>query len=221
MFAIQYRLIWISYLRTSGCSSLNPLMTLVKTWMPIQFHDWFLNRFFNYLEEGSIIIDNESYHSITENSSRKRYHWVGCNREVLFLSYHNIIWTFAKKLELASERAHQVIWLPPYHYQYNPIEFRWSQVTQKVAEKNKTFKISDMERLVQWRTWQLVTGRLGTLCTSHSKTAGRWLWIRTRAWRNFRAYIVISLQDSEIDDGESNDHDDNDNSGEGDDATFH
>jgi hypothetical protein len=32
------------------------------------FRNWFLNRFINYLEEGSIIImDNESYHLVTVN----------------------------------------------------------------------------------------------------------------------------------------------------------
>jgi predicted O-methyltransferase YrrM len=42
------------------------------------FQNWFLNRFINYLEEGSIIsMDNVSYHLVTvnkapNNSSRKQ-----------------------------------------------------------------------------------------------------------------------------------------------------
>jgi transposase len=32
---------------------------------------------------------------------------------------------------LANERGHQVIWLPPYHSQYNPVELVWAQVKRE------------------------------------------------------------------------------------------
>ncbi|GBL73010.1 hypothetical protein AVEN_128178-1 [Araneus ventricosus] len=37
--------------------------------------------------------------------------------------------------------GHEVVRLPPYHYQYNPIEFIWVQVKGEIAYKNKTLKI--------------------------------------------------------------------------------
>jgi len=43
--------------------------------------------------------------------------------------------------------CHEVIQLPPYHCQYNPIELIWAQVKNKVATKNNTFKLVDIKKL--------------------------------------------------------------------------
>lgn len=50
--------------------------------------------------------------------------------------------------EIALQMGHEVVRLPPYHCQYNPIELIWAQVKGKVAEKNNTFKMADIEVLV-------------------------------------------------------------------------
>jgi transposase len=34
--------------------------------------------------------------------------------------------------------------LPPYHCQYNPIKLVWAQVKHEVADKNTTFRLSDV-----------------------------------------------------------------------------
>ncbi|KAF0758903.1 Uncharacterized protein FWK35_00011388 [Aphis craccivora] len=44
--------------------------------------------------------------------------------------------------------GHEVVRLPPYHCQYNPIESIWEQVKGKVAEKNNNFKMEDVKVLV-------------------------------------------------------------------------
>jgi len=44
--------------------------------------------------------------------------------------------------------GHEVVRLPPYHCQYNPIELIWAQVKGEVAMKNTTFKIDDVEKLL-------------------------------------------------------------------------
>jgi len=44
--------------------------------------------------------------------------------------------------------GHEVIRLPPYHCQYNPIELIWAQVKGEVVTKNSTFKIADVEKLM-------------------------------------------------------------------------
>jgi hypothetical protein len=49
--------------------------------------------------------------------------------------------------QLANESGHEVIRLPPYHCQYNPIELIWAQVKGEVASKNTTFKMSNVEQL--------------------------------------------------------------------------
>jgi len=50
--------------------------------------------------------------------------------------------------EIALSMGHEVIRLPPYHCQYNPIELIWAQVKGKVAEQNTSFKMADVEQLV-------------------------------------------------------------------------
>ncbi|XP_025196208.1 uncharacterized protein LOC112595285 [Melanaphis sacchari] len=50
--------------------------------------------------------------------------------------------------ELAYQTGNEVIRLPPYHCQYNPIELIWAQVKGEVATKNTTFKIADVEKLL-------------------------------------------------------------------------
>jgi len=44
--------------------------------------------------------------------------------------------------------GHEVVRLPPYHCQYNPIEMIWAQVKGQVATKNTTFKMADVENLM-------------------------------------------------------------------------
>jgi len=44
--------------------------------------------------------------------------------------------------------GHEVVRLPPYHCQYNPIEMIWAQVKGQVASKNTTFKMGDVEKLM-------------------------------------------------------------------------
>jgi transposase len=39
--------------------------------------------------------------------------------------------------QVANERGHQVIRLPPYHCHFNPIELVWAQVKREVAKRIK------------------------------------------------------------------------------------
>lgn len=49
--------------------------------------------------------------------------------------------------EIALQMGHEVIRLPPYHCQYNPIELIWAQVKGDIANKNNNFKIAEVEKL--------------------------------------------------------------------------
>lgn len=104
------------------------------------YNKWFL-QLLNHLEEPSIIVmDNALYHStLAENypksNSRKSYvqKWLKdknipySNLKTLAelkMKVKNIILREKSYLldELALEKGHEVIRLPPYHCQYNPIE---------------------------------------------------------------------------------------------------
>jgi len=129
------------------------------------YKEWFLE-LLNHLEEPSIIVmDNASYHStLAENypksNSRKSdvQKWLKdknipySNLETLAELKMKVKNTMPREKsylldQLALERGHEVIRLPPYHCQYNAIELIWAQVKNEIAKKNNTFKMADIERL--------------------------------------------------------------------------
>jgi transposase len=130
------------------------------------FKDWFI-QMMKRLEEPSIIVmDNVSYHSTTsENypkSNTKKFdvqQWL-TNKGIDFSPLETLcelrervkyVTPREKNYELdeiALQMGHSVVRLPPYHCQYNPIELIWAQIKNKVAELNTTFKIVDVEKLV-------------------------------------------------------------------------
>jgi hypothetical protein len=50
---------------------------------------------------------------------------------------------------LLAEHGHTVIRLPPYHPDLNPIEQIWGIVKNRVAAKNVTFKLLDVQQLAE------------------------------------------------------------------------
>ncbi|XP_060869615.1 uncharacterized protein LOC132944338 [Metopolophium dirhodum] len=87
------------------------------------FKSWF-TQMLNSLEEPSVIVmDNASYHSTLIDNFPKK------NLAELRQKVKALI-PFEKKNELdvlSLEMGHEVIRLPPYHCQYNPIELIWAQ----------------------------------------------------------------------------------------------
>jgi transposase len=119
------------------------------------FTNWFINHFINYLEEGSkIVMDNASYHSAILNkapstNSRKSeiVDWLKKknitvdptdNRAELLQRVQLLKTCKIYELDqIANEQGHQVIQLPPYHCQYNPIELIWMQVKRYLLTEIK------------------------------------------------------------------------------------
>lgn len=130
------------------------------------FKEWFI-QMMKHLEEPSIIVmDNASYHSTTSdnypkyNSKKSDVQQWLTNKNTDFSPLETLcelrervkdVTPREKKYELdeiALQMGHSVVRLPPYHCQYNPIELIWAQIKNKVAELNTTFKIVDVEKLV-------------------------------------------------------------------------
>jgi len=70
--------------------------------------------------------------------------------------------------QLAIEMGHEVVRLPPYHCQYNPIELIWAQVKCQVAKNNTTFKMCDIERLT-YEALDSVTQQDWEKCVRHAE----------------------------------------------------
>lgn len=53
------------------------------------------------------------------------------------------------KVEVLAEKyGHEILRLPPYHCELNPIELIWSQVKGHVANNNISFKLQEVKQLV-------------------------------------------------------------------------
>jgi transposase len=68
--------------------------------------------------------------------------------------------------QLTQQMGHEVVRFPPYHCQYNPIELILAQFKDRVAEKNSTFKIADVEAFNHKETYA-VTADDWAKCGEH------------------------------------------------------
>ena len=50
--------------------------------------------------------------------------------------------------EMAKASGHEVVRLPPYHCELNPIELTWSQVKRHIKENNRLFTLSAVKELM-------------------------------------------------------------------------
>lgn len=150
------------------------------------FRDWFL-KVINMLEEPSIIVmDKASYHSIelykaptTHSKKEIIQNWL-TEKQIPFSPLATKVELLEKvKRNKKKERVyeldkevnkagHEVVCLPPYHCQYNPIELIWEQVKNEVAYKNITFKIADVEKLTH-EAIENVTLDNWKKCVQHSE----------------------------------------------------
>lgn len=133
-----------------------------------RFQRWFEEQLLPNIPESSVIVmDNASYHSSqidrcpTSNSKKTDMQ--------LWLNSHNIAYDSSMirpqlyeliKLHkpnhpsyaidtLAAQHGHDVVRLPPYHCELNPIELIWAQIKGGVAVHNTQFTISHVKTLLQ------------------------------------------------------------------------
>ena len=134
-----------------------------------RFEEWFTKKLLPNLKPRSVIVmDNASYHSaklhsLPTTSTKKLaiHQWLSDNGitsdlsmlKVELLNLVNQAKTARPELEkyridaIAERHGHNVLRLPPYHCELNPIELVWSQVKGEVARENQTFKIAEVEKL--------------------------------------------------------------------------
>ena len=126
------------------------------------FLKWYTEKLLANLQEKSVIImDNASYHSMQSeknptSSSRKadiqnwlRSHNIEFDNDML----RPQLLALAKAHKpppkyvidtLTRENGHEVLRLPPYHPDLNPIELIWSHAKYVVASRNNTGKVDDV-----------------------------------------------------------------------------
>ncbi|KAL4107543.1 hypothetical protein QTP88_017874 [Uroleucon formosanum] len=189
------------------------------------FKNWFINML-NHLEEPSVIVmDNASYHSqlkdnFPKSNSRKAVveGWLK-NKNIEFSPLERLseLRERVKKLipmykryeldEIALEMGHEVIRLPPYHCQYNPIELIWAKVKGEVAKNNNTFKMADVEKLAHV-AMDAVTQEDWKKCVAHAEKIQNEDNEKEILRDVMLEPIIITLRDDDSD--WSDEHDDDD-----------
>ena len=135
------------------------------------FRNWIQNQLLPALPPNSVVVmDNASYHSVQVEGTKApisttlkpemkewlRKRGIEVDDKLKKKDLYEIIQrekaNVAKVYEVdtvLSENGHQVVRLPPYHCDLNPIELIWADVKRYVATNNETFKVKDVQELIQ------------------------------------------------------------------------
>lgn len=132
-----------------------------------RFERWFKEQLLPNIEPRSVIVmDNAPYHSVQleklpSTSSRKAeiQSWLTQKNipwsndqlkpELIQLVNQNKHRFSGYRIDaLAKVAGHDIVRLPPYHCEFNPIEMVWSQVKGYIAANNRSFTLAGVEELL-------------------------------------------------------------------------
>ena len=194
------------------------------------FEKWFSDTLVPNLPPNSVIVmDNASYHTVrpetipTSNSRKSTiqdwlrmhdiqgwqdsdpkaviYELVKQNREK-FLKY--------RVDEFALANGHEVVRLPPYHCELNPIEQVWAWIKHDVAMKNASFKAADVVNLVNGSISRVTRGLWANYVGHVLNKVEHEMWTVDNLQENVVENFVIDIGDNTSDSSETDDSQDSD-----------
>lgn len=130
------------------------------------FNKWLVQKLIPNLGKPSVVVmDNASYHTVRKNKPPTTVNlkadiqkWLNENNipfeeylyksELLCLVDKYKPDPIYEADEILRENGHEVLRLPPYHCDLNPIELIWSQAKRKIAKKNIGLSAADTEKLI-------------------------------------------------------------------------
>lgn len=98
--------------------------------------------------------------------------------------------------EMAQQYNMEVLRLPPYHCELNPIEMIWAQVKGEVARKNSTFKLADVSKLLEQAIGN-VTAETWKKCIGHVEKEEDRMWEIDRQTEMVVEPLIITLNGSD------------------------
>jgi transposase len=132
------------------------------------YKKWLQEKLIPNLESKSVIVvDNASYHIVQLNrhpasNARKGEilfwldkHGIQCSSDMTKAELCDLVKVHKPQYDtfaidwLLAERGHTVIRLPPYYPDLKPIEKIWGIVKTRIAAKNVTFKLRDVQQLTE------------------------------------------------------------------------
>lgn len=133
------------------------------------FEDWWTTKLLPNLQPATVIVmDNAPYHTVMTDETRSPSTKAKKAELQEWLTAHQVpyednmikaeLWQLIRMHkprpvyrvdELATAQGFEVLRLPPYHCDLNPIELIWARVKNRVAKYNTTFKLADVKRLTE------------------------------------------------------------------------
>ena len=110
--------------------------------------------------------------------------------------------------ELAAEKGHQILRLPPYHCDLNPIELIWSQLKGLMRQRNQGGRLEALEKKLLVQCTENITPQLWESCCRHVTDLENDYWRKDGLLDDLDPVVVNIGSDSE--DSDYNDDDDDD-----------
>jgi len=99
---------------------------------------------------------------------------------------------------LLADHGHTVIRLPPYHPDLNPIEQIWGIVKTRIAAKNVTFKLRDVQQLAKQNFAAVTMEEWAAVCR-HVKAVEEEYMSREHVMDSAMERIIINADDGDDD----------------------
>lgn len=126
----------------------------------VDVKDWFITTLHDLKEPSVIIMDNAWYNWVHSKSYPKSKEvtlqkWLivkGIEFSPLatVTELHKIVEQLKPKgnelSEIALSMGHEVVQLPQYHFQYNPLNLVWAEIKEKYLKKKSSLRIDEIER---------------------------------------------------------------------------
>jgi transposase len=170
------------------------------------YYKWVTEKLLPNLSKNSVVVlDNATYHCHQSNrdpnsNSLKKdmINWltennISFNSTMLKPQIYDIIrkhkQVFIKYsldgIGILSKEGHDIIRLPPYHPDLNPIEMIWSQVKQYIAKQNHNGSIKKIAELCKQKMESMGNSEWGAVCANVKK-------LETEMWKN-ESYMDIEM----------------------------
>ena len=102
---------------------------------------------------------------------------------------------------IAREHGHEIVRLPPYHCDLNPIELIWANIKSYVARKNTTWKMKDVQNLCKEAGEQVTPANWRDAIQSTTKVED-YYWRTDGILEERVGELIISIGDSDSEDSE-------------------
>ncbi|CAC5392648.1 unnamed protein product [Mytilus coruscus] len=170
------------------------------------FEQWFEKQLVPALPPKSIVVmDNASYHSVRVDGTKAPTSNSRKDDMKDFLNKHGVEFDskFTRdhhrlfKDEFLKKKGHDVLRLPPYHCDLNPIELILGDLKGFIDQDNSTFKLNDVESLIQKGFEQIDSTKWLKSCDHVRNIIEPSYWKNDAIQKEIQKIVIHILSDSE------------------------